>query len=225
MKKKIVVLMGVLMVSASMLFAGCGSSKKVSGKNDKETTEEKKIKGDDDEDETTEKKKSDEDETTKKKNSDEDETKNNSPVGHDDWEEYYGTGYSIRLSSDWTETDVSGAELAFAHMSTAADGFAENITTATQDISAYNMDMEEYKDLSLKQLEQLGYEIVETEAVEVNGTEGYCVVSTVEQSGVKCYIKQWFTVEDDTAIILTAACDESGYNDLEDEIIETLVID
>ncbi|MDE7430944.1 MAG: hypothetical protein K2N34_03380, partial [Lachnospiraceae bacterium] len=197
-------------------------SKEVSGKNDKETTEEKKTKGDDDEDETTKKKKPDEDETK------EDETKNKYPVGHDDWEEYYGVGYSIRLSSDWTETEVAGAELAFAHMSTATDGFAENITTATQDISAYNMDFEEYKDLSLKQLEQLGYDIVEQEAVEVNGVDGYCVVSTVEQQGIKCYIKQWFTVVDDTAIILTIACDEDGYNDLEDEIdeiIETLVID
>lgn len=210
MKKKIVVLMGVLMISASMLFAGCGSSKTVSSKNDKETEEETKKKTaekdteDDTEDET-------EEETTKEKKS---------SATHDDWTVYEGTGYTISLSDDWTKTDVAGAEMAFAHLSTATDDFAENINTITQDISAYDMDLEKYKELSLQQYEQIGYDLVDIKSMEVDGEDGYYVITTVEESGVTCYIAQWFTVVDDIAYVFTFAADEAGFDELEDEVIE-----
>lgn len=213
MKKKIVVLMGVLMVSASMLFAGCGSSKTVSSKSNKETEEETKKKSQEDEtEEETEEETEDEteEETKEKKTS----------ASHDDWTAYEGTGYTISLSDDWTKTDVNGAEMAFAHLSTSSDGFAENINTITQDISAYDMDLEEYKELSIKQYEQIGYDLVDIQSMEVNGEDGYYVITTVEESGVTCYIAQWFTVVDDAAYVFTFAADEEGFDELEDEVIE-----
>lgn len=209
MKKKVVVLMGILAISASMLFAGCGSSKSVSVGDGRDTEESTKKEYDTEEEPETE-------------YIPEEETEENNFNEHEDWETYYGSGYSIQLSDDWEEVDVAGTEYAFTHLSTAADGFAENITTTTQDISAYNMDIEQYKDLSLQQLEQLGYDVVETESLKLNGTFGYYVLSIVEQQGITCYVAQWFTVVDDTAYIFTAACDEDGYYAIEDEIDEIL---
>lgn len=218
MKKKIVILMGVLMVSASMIFTGCGTSKSVSSKNEKETgdetTKKKNVSEKETEDET-------EEETTKKKNvSEKETTEKKSSASHDDWTEYSGTGYTISLSDDWTEAEVASTELAFTHAGTSADGFAENINTITQDISAYNMDLEKYKELSLQQYEQIGYDLIDIKSMEVDGEDGYYVTTSVEESGITCYIAQWFTVIDDTAYIFTFAADEDGFDELEDEVIE-----
>lgn len=73
-----------------------------------------------------------------------------------DWEEYYGLGYSLKLSPEWKEIEYEGMELSFVHSSTAADGTVENINTVTQDISEYDLDLESYLDLSLQQYEEMG---------------------------------------------------------------------
>lgn len=219
MKKKITVLMGVLVISVSMLFTGCRSVS-VSGKGEKETEETKKknkATEKDTEDETTKKNKPTERDTEEET---EEETTQKSSE-HDDWSEYYGTGYSISLSSDWIEkSDVEGTELGFAHFGTSADGFTENINALTQDTSSFDMDLDDYKDISLQQYKQLGYDVIDISSKTVNGKKGYYLTTTVEQSGTTCYLAQWFTLVDDTAYVFTFAGDEDGFDELENEVIE-----
>ncbi|MBQ3584803.1 MAG: hypothetical protein IJA27_08825 [Lachnospiraceae bacterium] len=224
MKKKMFALMGILTLSSMMLFTGCRSTSVSSGKSEKKTTEEettkkstKSTEDETEEEETTKKStKSTEDETEK-----ETEKETKEAVSHDDWSAFYGTGYTLYISDDWTETEASGTEVAYLYMDTASDGFAENINAMTQDLSAYDMDLESYKELSLNQYEQLGYDVLECEPMTVNdGTEGYYCVSSVVESGITCYIAQYFTVVDETAFIFTFAADSDGYAELEDEVIE-----
>ena len=135
-----------------------------------------------------------------------------------DWEEYYGLGYSLKLSSAWKEMEYEAAELAFVHSSTAGDGFAENINVMTQDTSAYDMDLESYLDLSLQQYDTLGYDVIDYKHMTVNGVKGYYCVTSTEVQSVTCYISQYFTIIDDTAYIFTFAADSDGFYELEDEV-------
>ena len=189
---------------------------KKSKKSDDEEETTKKSKKSDDEEETTKKSKKsdDEEETTKKKSS-----SNDIPAG---WKSYSGTGYTISLdSSEWSKmTAPKGTELAFAHASTSSDGFKENINTVVQDTSAYDMDLEGYKDLSLEQYEQLGYDLVSIEPMTVDGQEGYYVITTTESNDMVCYIAQFFTMIDTDAYVLTFAANDYDFYSMEDDVLE-----
>lgn len=135
-----------------------------------------------------------------------------------DWVKYYGVGYSFKISPDWKETDNESAEVSFIHTRTAADGFIENISVATQDTSVYDMDLEDYLEVSLKQYETLGYDVLECDSMIVNGVEGYYCETTTEVESVDCYLSQYFTIIDGTAYIFTFAGDIDGYYELKDEV-------
>ena len=240
MKRKIFAYLCLAVMAVSLI--GCGSksassdTKKESTTTEDETTTDKKSSDEDetttdkkssDEDETTtDKKSSDEDETTTgKKSSDEDETttdKNSSGEDRDvdttDWTEYKGTGYSISAPKIWLKHEYEASDLTLANSVTSTDGFAENITVISQDVSAYDFDLEGYKDLSLNQYEYLNYTVISTEKMTVNGVDGYYLVCTTETDGTLCYCTQYFTLIDDTAYIFTFAADTNGYQELSEEV-------
>lgn len=210
-------MLGIMVLSLSMFaLSGCRSVTVKSGSyiDEKKTTEEKSTKdtSDDDKDYIYDDGEDDEEkETTTKKNNSSSKT---------DWKSYSGTNYSFKLSSDWTKTTNASAELAFSHLGTASDGFAENINVIVQDLSSYDIDLEGYKDLSLQQFEDLGYELESIKSMKVNGVKGYYCVTSVYESGIECYMAQYFTVIDDSAYIFTFAADEDGFDELEDEVID-----
>lgn len=202
------------------------SSQKSSKTDDEEETTNKSTKksskkDDEDDEETTSSKKS----SKKDKGDEEEETTtkasgNSHSTAPSGWTEFRGTGYSIYLDGDeWTKTSLAGSELAFTHLGTAVNGFTENINIITQDTSAYDIDLEAYKDLSLQQYDQLGYDLIEVEDMEINGQEGYYIVTSTVQDGTKCYIAQWFTLINDTAYVYTFAADEEDFDDLESEVM------
>ncbi len=233
MKRKVFAYLCMAVMAVSLV--GCGS-KSTSGDTKNETTTEKKSSDEDetttekkssDEDETTTKKKSsDEDETTtEKKSSDEDETTtdkdvtdNDRDVDTTDWTEYKGTGYSLSAPKVWVKYDYEASELTLANSVTSTDSFAENITAVTQDVSAYDFDLEGYKDLSLNQYEYLNYTVISTDKMTVNGVDGYYLVCTTEAEGMLCYCAQYFTLIYDTAYIFTFAADTKGYQELSEEV-------
>lgn len=221
MKRKVFAYLCMAMMAVSLV--GCGSqsassdTKKESTAADDETTTAKKSS---DEDETTTgKKSSDENETTTdKKSSDEDETDKDQDIDTSDWKEYEGTGYSISAPQIWLKHEYESSDLTLANSVTAADGFTENITVVIQDVSAYDMDLESYKDLSLNQYEYLNYTVISTDKMTVNGVEGYYLVCTTETDGLLCYCAQYFTLIDDSAYIFTFAADTKGYQELSEEV-------
>lgn len=256
MKKRIVALIGMTMMSAMLLFTGCGDigrsvsvgsdqkksedndSKKVtkgsSEDDEEETTKKKSSKksdtSDDDEEETTKKKtKDDEEETTKKRSSGKSDEEETTKKKSDDtdiyipegWSKVSGDGYSYYIDkSAWTETSIAGSNSAYTHLGTAVNNFTENINVMIQDTKAYQLDLEGYKDLSLQQYDQIGYELVGIDELRINGVDGYYVVTSTEQMGMECYVAQWFTLLDDKAYIFTFAADEEDFGGLEDEVLD-----
>ncbi|MBE5947901.1 MAG: hypothetical protein E7261_02610 [Lachnospiraceae bacterium] len=138
---------------------------------------------------------------------------------------YQGTGYTIPVSKEWTETTVDNAELAFYYASTANDGFAENFNIVLQDLSAYDVDLEAYKDLTLGEYETMGYTVVSTEKGSVDDVDAYALVATTsvtvaDGSTITCAISQIFAIHNKTAYIFSFAADEAGYNLLAEEVFE-----
>ena len=211
--KLIVCLLVMIFVLAGM--TGCGS-KSETVKKEPSSKEDNVSKDKDDKDADKDDDKDDKKDTDKDDNKETEAEEIKSDISG--WQEYSGSGYSFKLSSDWEEMDYEAAEMAFVHSSTAADGFAENINVMTQDTSAYDMDLESYLELSLDQYDSLGYNVVDYKHMTVNGVKGYYCVTSTEVQSVTCYVSQYFTIIDDTAYIFTFAADNDGFSELEEEV-------
>ena len=207
--KLIVCMLVMVFVVAGM--TGCGSKSETVKKESKESVSDKDKDTDKDDEKDT-------DNTDKDDNKDIDEEDGELKTDVSDWEEYSYSDYSLKLSSDWEDMDYDAAELAFVHSGTAADGFAENINTMTQDISAYDMDLDSYLDLTLDQYETLGYEVVGYKYMTINGVKGYYCITSTEVESVTYYVSQWFTIVGDNAYIFTFAADDEGFSELEEEV-------
>lgn len=210
MKRKVFAYLCIAVMSVSLI--GCGS-KTISSSDSPKETETTVGK-----DETTTKKTSTDskEETT----STEDETTKNSDVDTSDWTKYSGNGYSISAPKVWIKYEYEASELTLANSVTSTDSFAENISVVTQDISAYDFDLESYKDISLSQYEYLNYTVISTEKLTIDGVDGYYLVCTTEAEGILCYCSQFFTLIDDTAYIFTFAADSKGYQELSEEVLD-----
>ncbi len=240
MKKKLLAYLCMTVMAISLV--GCGSSS-ISDSSDKKTNAETTTDEDGviDEDQTTTKKKSkkDKDETTLEKDetTDEDETTTDEDEsatereisgGTDDWTAYTGTGYSLSASDDWTKYDYAASDLTLASLGTSADGFTENITVVLQDLSSYDLDLEGFNNLSVKQYETQGNTVISNKKTIVNGVDGYLLESEMEQDGVLCCCLQFYTLVDDTAYIFTFVGDSDGYSELSDDVLDifsTIVFD
>ena len=146
-------------------------------------------------------------------------------TGSDDAVLYQGTGYTILVPKTWTETTVNNAELAFYYPTTSSDGFAENFNVMLQDLSAYDMDLDAYKDLSISQYKDIGYNVLSVEKGAVDGIDAYALAATTsvtvaDGSTITCAICQIFAIHNKTAYVFTFAADEAGYNLLADEVFE-----
>ena len=132
----------------------------------------------------------------------------------DDWIEYQGNGYTISLSNDWTEADIPRAEHGFVYQGDKK----KNINVMIQDLTAYHLDLEGYKALSLNQSKQYGLAVEEINPMKVDGMDGYYMVTTKEDDDHVYYLQQYFTVIDQAAFLFTFTTDEDGYHKLGDEV-------
>lgn len=219
--KNIIVSVIVLSMALCMM-AGCTRTAKVkvTDSKDNEETEEKTVnKAEYDQTfDTKDGLTDDEEETTTKKSSSKNNNSKNNDLDMSDWKEYEGSNYSIKLSEDWLEVNYSGAELAFTYPETSKDDFSESINVVVQDLSSYDLDLESYKDLSLKQYEDLEYNIDDVYKKTIDGQKGYCFKVSCEQRGVQCKVFQFFTIIDEKAYVFTFAADVDSYSELEDEV-------
>lgn len=135
-----------------------------------------------------------------------------------DFKSYDNSGYSISLPTDWGKTDNKNADIAFLYKSSDNDFFTENITVIIQDLDTYDYTLDTYKELSVSQYEELGYEIDECKKVTLDENECYSITSHSENDGKNIYCKQIFTLLNKKAYLFTFAAEEKDFKTLSDEI-------
>lgn len=222
MRKKLTAVACILTIACSMLFTGCRSVS-ISGDGKSSTEDETTKKSSTKETTKSTKKNTKEtttEETTKKKSQQETTTESGGDYG---WKTYSTDDYSIDVNTDdWLEAKLNSADFAFTNIYNSNDGFADNINIATQDLSLYSLDLEGYKDLSLKQFDQLGYTLVSADKASLDGVDGYLTLITTQQSGINVKCEQFFTVIGKKAFIFSFTADEKGFTDLENDFYDML---
>lgn len=128
------------------------------------------------------------------------------------------TGYTIDLPDTWTRTSNTNTDLTFYYASSKNNEFTENITTMVQDISAYDYDLESYKDLSVSSYEDMGYKVKDCKKSSVDDNDCYIITSTAEGNDSKIYCKQMFVLKDKKAYLFTFAAEKEDYNKLSKQV-------
>ena len=127
------------------------------------------------------------------------------------WLTYETEEFSVQYPEDW-ELDNSGtfgsSFFLYSPLASFLDDFRDNISLISEDISAYNLDLDNYLDLSKKQIKTLikDAEFKTEERKELNGLEFYEVVYTGKQASYSLIVKQYFWIINTKAYVASFTC-------------------
>lgn len=138
-------------------------------------------------------------------------------IDSSDFKSYDDSGYSISLPDEWGKTENKNASLSFLYKNSKNDFFTESINVIVQDLETYDYTLDTYKDVSVSNYEELGYEIEECKKTTINDNDFYSITSHSENDGKSICCKQVFTLLNKKAYLFTFAAEEKDFNTLSDE--------
>ena len=236
MKKNILTLLLITLAITTMLFmGGCGSDKPVDENINTdptqsadlvEPTETSTIDVDTETNKETKVDAENEKENTDNvpNNTDKDEDKNKESLTEADKEteveinddlvkyENKDNKISFKVPSSWSKIDVEGSTVAFVISINEDKTFATNVNLIIQDLSKYDISLDDYSKLSYTQLEEFeGYKSIDKKAITIDGLKGEYTEYTFNNNGIEIYICQMWTVEDDKAYVFTFGATEEEF--------------
>ena len=134
------------------------------------------------------------------------------------WSNFKKVNFSINYPIEWelNESGQMGSEfILFSPLSSKNDNFKENVNLVIQDLSAYNLDLNKYVEISENQIKTMITEgnIITSDRKNKNGKEFHKVIYTGKQGIYVLKYEQYFWVENNKAYILTLTCKESEFSD------------
>lgn len=145
-----------------------------------------------------------------------------------EWKTLDKPGYSIRYPSDW-ELDQSGQVgttfILFSPQESDTDRFKENVNLIIQDISAYNIDLDKYTEISEEQVKNVitNSNVIESKRIKDGPRQYHYMIYTGDQGVFHLKHEQYYWVIDkNKAFVLTLTCEADKYSDYK-EIGETIL--
>ena len=159
-------------------------------------------------------------------------TENSKDTDPIEWKTLSEDGFDIQYPSNWTVEDggLMGIELLlFSPLVDAADDFRENVNLLIQDISASNMTLEQYAELSENQIKTLINDgnLISSEQLQGHGLDYHKVVYTGTQGIFELKFEQFYWVIDGQAYVLTFTCKAETFEDYQavgEQILESFKI-
>jgi hypothetical protein len=130
--------------------------------------------------------------------------------------------FSIQYPSNW-ELNTSGqmgtSFILLSERSSTTDEFRENINLLVQDISQYNLNLDQFVKLSEEQIAKMitDSEISLNKRTKLNGKEFQQLIYTGKQGELSLIFQQYYSVIDGTAYVLTFTCHETEYESRKSE--------
>lgn len=132
------------------------------------------------------------------------------------WESLKEKEYSIEYPSEWTldKSGMMGTKfMLFSPLSSEEDKFKENINLIVQDISAYNLNLDQYVELSEEQVKISITEahMITSERLKDGSTAFHKVIYTGKQGVFELQFEQYYWIENSKAYVLTFTCEEDQF--------------
>jgi len=148
------------------------------------------------------------------------------------WNNLNGANYTINYPSEWelNKSGLMGTKfIIFSPLSSKGDNFKENINLIIQDLTAHNIDLNQYVKISEKQIKTIITEgkIISSTRLNKDGKEFQKVIYTGKQGIYDLQFEQYYWVENNNAYILTFTCkaaEFSDYKNIGEKILNSFVL-
>lgn len=135
------------------------------------------------------------------------------------WVTYTDPGGKFTLSypKEWTPKTLGNAIAFLSPQADAQDNFQENVNVIQQDLSAQPMTLQQYTDLSMKQLtEAFGAKaVVSTTSRTIAGQKAMEMVYNMTYQGRPLKVRECWFIKDKTAWLLTFTADPAQFSKYE----------
>jgi eukaryotic-like serine/threonine-protein kinase len=140
-------------------------------------------------------------------------------------------GFEIQYPKDWEkEEDVSSIAVRFrSPKEGTSDLLQENVNVVTEDLQGQEVSLQEYTNLSIKNIQEYieDFSVVEQGKMQVAKGDGYYIVYTGTGNGLKLKFRQEWTLEGDSAYVVTYTAQEKDFSKYEKtakEMMQTFMI-
>lgn len=139
-----------------------------------------------------------------------------SEIKSTEWKSLKENKFEIKYPSDW-ELDKSGfmgsSFYLLSQLSNKKDKFRENIGLMVQDLSGYNLTLDQYTELSESQLKTLitKGKIISSERIKDDKTEYQKIIYKGKQGVFNLMFEQYYWVIDNEAYVLTLTCEKKQF--------------
>lgn len=150
-----------------------------------------------------------------------------------EWQKLENVDYTIQYPSDW-EVNESGAMgtrfFILSPLTSDKDKFRENVGLVLQDVSAYDIDLDQFVEISEDQIKTLitDGKLISSDRMRLNGKEIHKLVYTGTQGQLKLKFVQYFWIQNERAYILTFTCEVQefkDYKELGEKIMNSFVLE
>jgi hypothetical protein len=132
------------------------------------------------------------------------------------WKTIEDKSYSVKYPSDW-EVNSSGmmgtSFILFSPLAEAQDNFKENVNLLIQDLSAYDLDLDKYVEISVSQIKTMitNSNVIESKNIKSEFGEYQKMIYTGEQGMFKLKFEQYYWVINNNAYVLTFTSELDKY--------------
>lgn len=133
-----------------------------------------------------------------------------------EWKTFDQPSYTIKYPSTW-ELNQSGqmgtSFFLFSPLESDKDNFKENVNLLVQDLTGYNLDLNEYTEISEGQINTLVTNSTLLESKRVNDGKGeyHKIIYTGDQGIFRLTFEQYFWVVNNKAFVLSFTCEQDKF--------------
>ena len=132
------------------------------------------------------------------------------------WKTIEDKSYSVKYPSDWevNNTGMMGTPfILFSPLTETQDNFKENVNLLIQDLSAYDLDLDKYVEISVSQIKTMitNSNVIESKNIKSEFGEYQKMIYTGEQGMFKLKFEQYYWVINNNAYVLTFTSELDKY--------------
>jgi hypothetical protein len=133
------------------------------------------------------------------------------------WEVLEEEDYWIQYPKDWelSQNGQMGTKfILFSALENDEDQFRENVNLLTQDLGSNKVDLDQYTEISEKQIKTMLTNCTVYESKRIKNAGGECqkLVYAADQGTFRLKFEQLYWIENDIVYVLTFTCQESSFS-------------
>lgn len=128
------------------------------------------------------------------------------------WKTFQKDNYEIQHPSDWsldTTRNLGPAFFLFTQVADDKDGFRENVNLLIQDLTGYNMNLDQFVEISENQIETMitDGKILNNDRKRENDRDFHRLIYSGKQGDFDLKFLQYYFILDEKAYVLTLTCE------------------